>query len=264
MIPVACGHPWPIAFRILRFSSSRKPKGTGIDVIMTRISIFSLALAGLFSSLMPHQVEGQSIPSPYRFFETRQEAGVFLGVANQGTGRFGYGPSPGLSVGARYGIQLGGPFGLEAVVGYHPTTRDIVDPTRVEGDMVVGEADANIMSFDARIRFSLTGDRSWRGLSPFALIGGGMAWDAAGESEADDLVLPGDRFEFGSRFMTVLGGGVRWFLTERILIRADLTLTMNRLETPKGFLDPDRGLTGVGEKEWVSGPAFSIGTAFHF
>ncbi len=264
MIPVAWGHPWPIAFRILRFSSSRKPKGTGTDIIMARIPIFSLALVGLLTGLMPHQAEGQSIPSSYRFFETKQEAGIFLGVTSQGTGRFGYGPSPGPSVGARYGIHLGGAFGLEGVFGFRPTTRDVVDPTRVEGDMVVGEADAKILSFDARVRFSLTGDRSWKGVNPFVFIGGGIAWDAAGESEGDALVLPRDRFEFGARFITALGGGVRWFLTERFLIRADLALTMNRLETPEGFLDPERALTGVAEKEWVSGPSFSIGAAFHF
>ena len=65
-------------------------------------------------------------------------------------------------------------------------------------------------------------------------------------------------------FMALLGGGVRWFMTQRMLIRADAFITMNQLETPAGFLDPERALVGVGEKEWVSGPAFSIGAAFHF
>ena len=231
---------------------------------MARISIFALALAGLLTGLSPQRLEGQSVPSPYRYFETRQEAGLFVGVTNQGTGQFGFGPSPGLSMGARYGLHLGGAFGLEGVFGYNPTTRDIVDPTRVEGDMVVGETDAEILSFDARLRFSLTGDRTWKGVNPFIFLGGGVAWDAAGESEADELVLSQDRFEFGAKFVALLGGGVRWLLTERVLIRGDIALTMNQLKTPEGFLDPARALGGVGEKEWVSGPAFSIGAAFHF
>ncbi|MFH1763213.1 MAG: hypothetical protein ABIF09_03375, partial [Gemmatimonadota bacterium] len=217
---------------------------------MARISFFSWALAGLLAGLMPHHAEGQSVPSPYQFFENRQEAGVFIGASGQGTGLFGYGPSSGLLFGARYGIQLGGPFGLEGVFTYQPTTRDVVDPTRVEGTMVVGEADAEMLTFDARLRFSLTGDRSWRRLNPFLFIGGGMAWDAAGEGEADALVLAGDRFEFGAKFVALLGGGVRWILTDRVLIRADLALTMNRLKTPEGFLDPTPGPTGIGEKEW--------------
>ena len=53
----------------------------------------------------------------------------------------------------------------------------------------------------------------------------------------------------------------------RLVIRRgnrERDLVLQAKETPKGFLDPDRGLTNVEEKEWVSGPAFSIGTAFHF
>jgi len=231
---------------------------------MVRISIFSLALAGLLTGLTAPQAEGQSIPSHFQFFETRQEAGIFVGVTGQSTGRFGYGPSPGPSFGARYGLQLGGPLGVEGVFGYHPTTRDVVDPTRAEGDMVVGEADAKMLSFDARLSFSLTGDRTWRRLNPFLFIGGGLAWDAAGESEEDARVLANDRFEFGAKFVALLGGGVRWHVTERILVRTDFSLTMNQLKTPNGFLDPTRALTGVGEKESVSGPSFSIGAAFRF
>jgi hypothetical protein len=231
---------------------------------MVRIPIFSLVLTGLLVGFGPHQVEGQSIPSPYRFFETKQEAGAFVGYNGQGTGRFGFGPGPGPVFGARYTLHLGGAFGLEGVFSYRPTTRDVVDPTRVENDMVVGEADAEILSADARLRFSLTGDRTWRGLNPFLFMGGGIAWDAAGLGEADALVLPADQFEFGAKFVALLGGGVRWFLSRRVLLRADLALTMNRLKTPEGFLDPERALKGVAEKEWVSGPAFSLGAAIHF
>lgn len=240
------------------------PRGTGTENTMARIPILALALAGLLTGLRPQQVDGQSIPSPYRFFETRQEAGVFVGVTNQGTGQFGFGPKSGLLVGARYGLHLGGAFGLEGVIGYQPTTRDIVDPTRAEGDRVVGEADVEMVSFDARLRFSLTGDRAWKGLNPFLFMGGGVIWDMAGESEADALVLSQDRFEMGTRFVALIGGGVRWLLTERVVVRGDIALALNQLKTPEGFLDPERGLGAIGEKEWESGPVLSIGLGYHF
>jgi len=231
---------------------------------MARISIFLMTITGLLTGLTPRQADGQTIPSPYRYFENKQEAGVFAGILGPGTGRFGFGPKSGSAVGARYGLQLGGPFGLEGTFTYQPTTRDIVDPTRAEGERVVGEADAEMLSFDARLRFSLTGDRTWRGLNPFVFMGGGITWDIAGETEADAVILPQDRFEFGAKFVALLGGGMRWVLTERVLIRADFVITMNQLKTPQGYLDPERALRGVGEKEWVSGPGFSIGAAFHF
>lgn len=231
---------------------------------MRRIPILTHALLGLFIVFTPSHAEGQSVPSPYRFFETRQEAGLFAGVTGQGTGRFGFGPGPGPLYGARYSIHLGGPFGLEGVFGYSPTTRDVIDPTREVGNMVVGEADSELLSFDARLRFNLTGDRTWKGLSPFVFLGGGILWDTSGESESDGLVLPDDRFSLGTRFVAPLGGGVRWFMTRNLLLRADVSLTMFQIKSPRGFLDTSRGLTGASEKEWVSGPSFSLGMGFHF
>jgi hypothetical protein len=181
-----------------------------------------------------------------------------------GTGRFGYGPGTGIALGGRYAIQIGGPFGLEGVVGYLPTTRDLVDPGRDEGDRVIGEVDANIATIDARLRFSLTGPRSWHGLAPFVLAGGGVAFDLAGEDPAEEILLMDDRFEFGTSFIGILGGGLRWFPSERILFRADASLLLWQLKSPRGFRDIERGFQGVEEKEWVSGPSLSAGFAFRF
>jgi hypothetical protein len=231
---------------------------------MHRIPIFIAVFLGVQICHLPPHAAGQTIPSPYRFIQDRQEAEVFVGVANQDSGRFGFGPQPGTVFGARYGIHLGGPFGLEGVVGYSPTTRDVVDPTRDQEDWVVGEADANLISIDARLRFSLTGDRTWRGLNPHFLVGGGVVWDMAGESQVDELVLPEDQFEFGTQFLALFGGGIRWFATDRLMIRSDLGLSMYRLKTPRGYLSTERNFEKVEEKEWVSGPVFSISAGFHF
>lgn len=229
-----------------------------------RLPILLLSLAACQGWLDPALLGGQSVPSPYRFFESRQEAGIFIGVTGQGTGRYGYGPKPGLLVGARYGLQLGGPFGLEGVVGYSPTTRDVVDPSRDQNDWVVGEADAELVTADLRLRFSLTGDRTWRGISPSVFLGAGVISELVGLSEVDNLALPDDRFEFGTRFSALFGGGVRWLISRRFLVRGDLALTMFQLKTPRGYLETDRGLAGVGEKQWVSGPTFSLGLGFQF
>lgn len=187
-----------------------------------------------------------------------------MGTTGQGTGRFGYGPSPGPAFGARYGIHLGGPFGLEGVFTYSPTTRDVVDPTREEGAMKVGEADVELLSFDVRLRFSLTGDRTWKKLNPFVFLGAGMIWDHAGESESDGLVLPEDRFGFGRKFLAPFGGGIRWVITRHVVARGDMAITLFQLKSPRGYSDPERDLEGVPEKEWVSGPTFSFGLGFHF
>jgi hypothetical protein len=150
------------------------------------------------------------------------------------------------------------------VVLFLPTNRDLIDPGRVEGDRVVGEVSSHLLLLDARLRLSLTGDRTWNGLNPIVFAGGGVGFDLAGESSEEEILLEQDRFEFGTSFEGVLGAGVRWFTNERFLVRADLGLYLWELESPVGFRDASRGFEGVAEKEWVSGPSFSLGAAFHF
>lgn len=214
--------------------------------------------------LFPGDLPGQTIPSPYRFLESRQEAGLFAGHMSPGTGRFGFGPGPGPAWGARYGINLSGPFGLEGVVTHLPTTRDIVDPGRVEGDRVIGEMSAQMVMIDARLRFSLIGDRAWHGISPFVMTGGGLVFDASNDSSDEGLILTDDRFKFGTSVLGMLGGGVRWFPHQRVLVRADYGLVLWRLKTPPGYSDPERAFRGVEEKEWVSGPSYTLGIHFRF
>jgi len=225
---------------------------------------FILPILGLLALGGPRMVGAQSIPSPYRFLEHRQEVDLFVGTMSPGTGRFDYGPQPGTSLGARYGINIAGPFALEGVLTYLPTDRSIIDPGRRESDFKVGEMPSDVVTLDARLRFSITGDRSWHGLAPFVLAGGGLAFDAAAAKEDEELLLADDRFKFGSSFVGILGGGVRWFPGDRFFFRADTQLFLWQLKTPRGFSDPEREFEGIEEKEWVSGPSFSLGFGIRF
>ena len=229
-----------------------------------RLTITTLALLSLAAIPTGKPVQGQTIPSPYAFLETGQEAGVFVGSLSPGTGAFDFGPGPGLFMGARYGIRLGGPFALEGVLGYLPTTRNIIDPGRAEGDRKIGEASSRIASLDVRLRFSLTGNRTWKDLSPFFMAGAGLAMDAADADPLEETLLPDDRFDFGTPWLGVLGGGVRWFPGERFILRADLAISMWQLKSPSGYRDPERDFAGVGKREWVSGSSLTLGAAFRF
>ena len=82
--------------------------------------------------------------------------------------------------------------------------------------------------------------------------------------EEADLLLPEDQFEFQTSFAGLFGGGLRWFVGERMVVRADLSMMLWRLRSPPGFGLPERELEGVDETEWVSGPSFSIGTGIRF
>jgi hypothetical protein len=204
------------------------------------------------------------VPSPYTYLERSQEIGVYAGYTTAGTGRFGYGPSGGLSVGVRYGVELTGPLSFEGVAGIVEGTRDVIDPGRVEGDRVIGEADSRITTVDARLKFSLPGRRAWHRLSPFIVAGGGIAFDLAGGSEIEDILLPEDVFEFGTSFYGTIGGGTRWFVTDRIALRGDAVFSLWQIDTPPGFSDPDRGFVGVDDGEWIGGGTFTLSLLFRW
>jgi hypothetical protein len=214
------------------------------------LSVLALSAA----SAVPCRIEGQSIPSAYTFIENRQEIGPFFGVMNASTGRFGYAPSGGLWYGLRYGLQLGaGPMSLGGVVGLVDGTRDIIDPDRLEGDRKVGEGDVQIVTAEARLRFSATGNRAWHGFSPFLSFGAGVAFDLAGDPVANEIIEERDIYEFGTSFFGTLGLGTRYFLTDKIALRGDGTFSLWRVATPPGFSEPDRPFESVDDREWLRG-----------
>jgi len=215
----------------------------------------------LLLAVAPATLRAQTIPSPYRFIETKQEIGLFSGYGTQGTGRFGYGPGHGLLFGGRYALRLHGPLALELSTSFFSGNRDVIDPSRLTGDRKVGEAGFLIGTVDLGLRFSFVGDRTWHGLNPFIDFGIGYAGDLAGESSTDALLLEGDRYSFGGSFHGLAGGGTRYFITDRFGLRADATFSFWKLHTPPGFAEPERGYTNVARSEWVGGAHLTL-TAF--
>ena len=222
----------------------------------------ALVMGALLAS--PSAAVGQTIPSAYTFIEKRQETGFYAGYMNAATGRFGYGPSGGLTVGGRYGLQLSGPLSFEGAAGVVSSTRDVINPARVPGDRVIGEGDVLITMIDARLKFSATGERAWHGLNPFIVFGGGVAFDMADAAEADAVLEERDVFEFGTTFLGTLGLGTRWFVTDRFALRTDGTFSLWRLKTPPGFSDSDRGFEFVDDREWVRGLSVSISLLYRW
>jgi hypothetical protein len=214
--------------------------------------------------LVPLAGAAQTVPSPFRYVETKQELGLLFGVTNAATGRFGFGPAGGLRLGARWGIRLSGPLGFEGVAGVISGKRDVVNPARLEGDRKIGEADALLGTIDARLRFTFTGDRSWHALAPFIVAGGGLIFDAAGAQALDEELETQDRFDFGSSFQGTFGGGTHLYLTDRLALRGDAIFSLWKIKTPPGFSNPDRGIESVQESEWVSALHLTVSAVIRF
>lgn len=224
-----------------------------------------LLLAPLAAGLVrPTVGNAQTIPSPFTYVERSQELGLFTGYLDAQTGRFGFGPSGGWLSGARYAVRLSGPLALEGVLGFASGTRDIINPGRVEGDQIVGEGSVLLTTIDARIRFSVIGNRAWNRLSPFLVFGGGIAFDAAGTPEAEADLEPADVFDFGTSFYGTVGVGSRWFMTETLGLRFDGVFSLWSIDTPPGFSTPPRAFENVEESQWLSGLSFSISLLYRW
>ena len=230
-----------------------------------RVSLRTLRGAALLALMLaPSWADAQTIPSPYSYFEAKKETGPVIGYMSAATGRFGYGPPGGPLLGGRWGIELTGPLSFEAVGGLLSGSRDIVNPGRDEGERTVGEADVRMMTVDVRLKFSFAGDRTWHDIAPFIVFGAGMAFDLAGADPLEDDLEPADRFDFGNSFFGTLGGGNRWFVTDRLGVRADAVFSLWKLKTPPGFSDPERGFDNVEEGEWVRGLSFTISSLWRW
>lgn len=225
-------------------------------------SILRAAVVGL--ALAPHGARAQTIPSAFTFVERKQEAGLFAGYRTAESGRFHLGPSGGPLFGGRYAIDLSGPLALEGVVGFMQSERDVVNPARVVGDQVIGQADVLLTTIDGRIRFSVVGNRAWHGLSPFLTFGGGLVFDIAADAAVEQDLEPENVFDFGSSFFGTLGAGTRWFLTDRFALRGDGVFSLWRIDTPPGFSQPGSPFENVEESEWMSGLSFSIALLYRW
>lgn len=215
-------------------------------------------------------LQGQAIPSPYDFVDTRHEVSLYAGPAGANRGVADLGPGGGTLLGASYGIELGGPFALEVNGFLLPTDRKVYDPSDADEPLPVmrGTTDALLAGIEGRVRFTLTGPRTWNRLAPFLLAGGGLVGDLRqGRSRLEDEpeeLRSDETFSFGPSFMGLLGGGTRWLPADRWTVRAEASLRLWRVGTPEAFFAFEDELEGLQELEWTAAPGLVLGIGYRF
>jgi hypothetical protein len=222
------------------------------------------AALGFLALACPRPSQGQTIPSPYRFIEHRHDTGVFVGALHSNRGDLGIGPGGGMMVGARYGIDLSGPLGAELSSFLVPTDRTVYAPQDGVGLIRLGEADLTLVAVEARLRFTLTGDRTWRGFAPFVAAGGGVAGSFRGVSPLDDALLPEDRVDFGPTALLEGGVGTRFVPGDRVTLRLDATYNFWRHSTPVGWGSLAEELGSRLGDEWLGVASFALGLSYRF
>lgn len=216
------------------------------------------------ATLIAVPVAGQTIPSPYEFIEERQEFEILVTHFTEQRGALGLGPGGGMALGARFGWQISGPLALEGNASLLPTDREVRVPDEESGLDNLGSADALVGTLDARVRFSLAGNRTWHRLAPYLSAGAGMAFDVEGRSALEEEIPQSVRFDFGPSFLGILGAGVRFLPADRITVRAEASVNYWKLGTPQTFLEQGEAVIGqpVPEQEWAPVPAFSLGISW--
>jgi opacity protein-like surface antigen len=224
-----------------------------------------LAMAAVAAIAAP-PAAAQRIDSPYRFLDHSQSIGVYGGYLGAREGRLSAGPQPAPVVGAHWAIRLSGPITLGAELGFSPMKRTVRDTAFVAADSLyaeLGEADLNLLLGMANLRFNVTGARTWNGLQPFFLFGGGIAMDLSGASSIEQEIPTNARFSFGTSFAGQLAAGVEWFPSERVSVRADARNVLWKLSIPEAFILTENART-FPRSEWEQNYLVSAGLSFHF
>lgn len=238
----------------------------------SRTTVVAAALLLAAVGAVANPAGAQTIPSSYRFIEGRHEVSLISGYMPVDPGIYDLGPRSGPVAGARYAIEAVGPIFFEGLITYLPTNRAVIDPRRARDDWSIGETPVHLVMLDARMDFSITGRRTWHRISPHLFAGGGLAVDLAAEGEREQELLPEDLFDFGTAFTANAGTGLRVSLTSKLMLRADASITLWRINTPGGFQDPNKRPPTQGDeaseqlerRQWVAGNGLTLSLGWRF
>lgn len=226
-----------------------------------RLGVLTLAIAAPVALIVP-DAAAQTIPSPYRYIEETQSAGVFAGYVFADRGDNEIGPHSAPLLGGTYGIRLGGPVSGEALVAVAPSRRTVFR-SAIGGEeeplTEIGETSALLALASAGLKLHLTGPRTWRGIAPYAAGGLGFVTDLARSPDGEDEIPETERFEFGPSFAVSLGAGTDWFPSERLALRIEARDLVWRLTTPSGLAPQLQE-----QSAWVHNFAVMLGVALYF
>jgi hypothetical protein len=238
--------------------------------LLPALALLAAPLAVLAAPMAPGGgLQAQSIDSPYRFIDGRHDAIVYLADVPGNRGTMQIGPGGGTLFGARYGIELSGPFALEFGGFLLPTDRRVrtTRATEDQGTIIeeVGVADITVGALETRLRFTLTGPRTWYRLAPYLSAGGGMAQGFTSRIEEELEFSSEARSDFGLTFLGTVGAGTRFFLTDQLSLRADVTIHYWKQGTPETFRNVNQEVTGpIVDQEWPAVRGYSVGLSWRF
>jgi hypothetical protein len=244
----------------MRFFSNR----SSIRVKMLAVS-FVLALAARGAAA---QVGYPPHSSPFRDIRKGHTFTAMGGYFSGDGGQFNIGPHDGAVFGVRYDIRTGGTVQMGIGVARSNLERFIVNPFVRLANRKTGPVKQSVTFADLTLQFNVTGGKSWHRMAPFVSATGGLA--LSGGTPADT-----SQYEFGRKFYFAPALGLRFFLSDRLHVRAEARSTFWKLDYPTTFQvepveepgtvdNPNAVITDGKLTEWTTSSWLQIGLGYSF
>jgi hypothetical protein len=206
--------------------------------------------------------------SPYHDIRKGHTFSVVGGHFSGDGGQFNIGPHDGGVFGVRYDIRSGGTIQLGLGIAHGSLQRFIVDPYVLLVNRKTGPVKQSVTFADLTLQFNLTGGKSWHRLAPFVAVAGGLAF-------ATDTPADTTGYRFGRKFYVAPGVGFRFFLSDRLHLRAEAKATFWKLNYPVTFQsepvqqpgtpgNSNAVITDGKLTEWTSSSWLQVGLGYSF
>lgn len=234
-----------------------------------RYLLAPLLLAALAPGRASAQVGHAPESSPYRDIRKGHTFTVTGGYFGGSGGRFEIGPHDGAVYGFRYDIRSSSPVQIGLGFARAHLDRLIVDPFVELANRVSGPVRQTVTFAEANLQLNLTGGKSWHGLAPFVGTGVGATFPSGTPADTS-------RFELGHKIYLAPNAGFRFFITDRIHLRAEARAVFWKLKYPTTFQDepalepgnpPESSnavITDGRLNEWTTSSWLQVGLGYSF
>ncbi len=214
-----------------------------------------------------------SIDTPYRWLDGSFRIAPYAARLETGRGDLELGPESTQLFGARTRVRLTGPISLEGNLGYASSRRSVIDPRLSGGPAAVDSVPFRWIVAEGVAQIALTGQRTWYGIQPYVLVGGGMvlAVDEPGSQALSDSADAAFRFEMNAAPTAVAGAGFEWRISETVGVGFEFRDHLWRLKPPDGFFREDvldnieeADAPAPEETQWTNNLEFGVSFWYYF
>ena len=233
-----------------------------------RLAMRAAAISLLAVRSLSAQVGHPPGDSPFRDIRKGHTLAALGGYFGGSGGQFNIGPHKGAVYGGRYDIRTGSTVQIGLGFAHGSVDRFIVDPFVRLVNRISGPVKQSVTLADIVLQLNVTGGKSWNRLAPFVAAGVGLA--LAGDTPADT-----SRYDFGRKIYLAPSLGTRFFLSDRLHIRAEARAVFWKLTYPTTFQaepveepgtpdNPNAVIPGANLSEWTASPWLQIGVGYAF